>query len=635
MKGGAGDLDAIGGPRGEIGPRGTTGPSLAIALLLLVVNGDVVLAEGRPVVTGHHPRSVRVAAGQPNPGAPATTPKRILILDSFGREVAPFAAAVTAFRTTLARELGEPVHFYDESLDAALSAQPERERAFVTFLQARFGDHPLDVVVPVGAPAVRFVAQYRDRVFRDTPIVFAAVEPRLVPPDVLQDKATFVTQVVNVPGIVEDILQLQPDTTNIAVVFGTSPLERFWESECRREFQRFAPRIDFTWLTDLTLAQVLERSAALPPHSFILFGMFVMDAAGVPFDQDEALRRLHAVANAPLFGYFGSEFGLGAIGGRLYQDAEVGVRAARAAIRILHGEPPERIPPEILEAAAPVFDWRELRRWGISEARLPAGSFIRFREPTVWERYRWRIVGAVGLLVLQTGLIIALLINRTQRRAAERAARGFHGRLIRAHEEERARLARELHDDVTQRLARLAIDAAQVERSPSTPAASETAGALREGLVRLSEDIHALSYQLHPSMLEDLGLVAAFKAECERFARQASIPVGVKLGEIPEPVPPETALGLLRVTQEALRNVGRHAKARTVDVALRPLDGGLQLAVHDDGVGFDAALQRATPHLGLASMRERVQLLGGELDIDSAPGRGTTVLVWVPLKAAP
>lgn len=635
MKGGAGHLDPIGRSRGQIGPRGRTGPSLAIALLLLVVNGDDLWAEGRSVVTGHHRRSVRVAAGQASPGATAATPKRVLILDSFGREVAPFRAAVTALRTTLARELGEPVHFYDESLDAARSAQPERERAFVTFLTSRFEGRPVDVVVPVGGPAVRFALRYRDRAFPGTPIVFAGVEPRLLPPDVLRDNATLVTQAIDLPSIVEDILQMQPDTTNIAVVFGTSPLEQFWVDECRREFQRFTPRVSFTWLTDLTLAQVLERGATMPPHSFILFGMFVMDATGVPFEQDEALRRLHAVANAPLFGYFGSEFGLGAIGGRLYQDAEVGVRAARAAIRILRGERPGGIPPQILEAAAPVFDWRELRRWGISEARLPAGSRIRFREPTVWERYRWRIVSAVGLLVLQTGLIIALLINRTQRRVAERAARGFHGRLIRAHEEERARLARELHDDVTQRLARLAIDAAQVERSPSTPAASETAGSLREGLVRLSEDIHALSYQLHPSMLEDLGLVAAFKAECERFAQQASIPVDVKLGEIPEPVPPETALGLLRVTQEALRNVGRHAKARTVDVALRPLDGGLQLAVHDDGVGFDPALQRATPHLGLASMRERVQFLGGELDVDSAPARGTTILAWVPLKAAP
>jgi signal transduction histidine kinase len=549
--------------------------------------------------------------------------------------VAPFATAASAFRTTLAEELGEPVDFYDASLDMARFGEPEKQGVFVEFLKARFKDRPLDLVVPIGAPAVRFAAQYRDRLFPGTPIVFTGVDPRLLPPALKLTNSTLVAHKVNLPGLVEDILQLQPDTTNIAVVFGASRLEKFWVDECRREFQPFTDRVRFTWLNDLSLAEVLERSAALPPHSFILFLTFVVDAAGVPFDDEEALRRLRAVANAPVFGYFSSQFGLGAIGGHLYQESEVGVRGARAAIRILRGERPENIPPQILEAAGPVYDWRELRRWGISETRLPAGSVIRFRQPTLWELYRWWAVAIVMFCFLQTGLIIALLINRAKRRVAETAARGLHGRLIRAHEEERARLARDLHDDVTQRLARLAIDAAQVERLPSAPAASEAMGGLREGLVRLSEDIHALSYQLHPSMLEDLGLVVALKAECERFARQESIPVDVKLREIPELVRPETALCLFRVAQEALRNVGRHAKAHTVQVSLRSLDGGLQLALCDDGVGFDPTTERVGPHLGLASMYERVQLLGGELDVESAPGRGTTILAWVPLKEKP
>jgi signal transduction histidine kinase len=567
--------------------------------------------------------------------AAADTPKRVLILDSFGRDVEPFATTASAFRTTLAEELGEPVDFYDVPLDMARFAEPEKEGLFVEFLKARFEDHPLDMVVPIGAPAVRFVVRYRERLFPGTPIVFTGVDPRLLPPDLMLTNATIVTHKVNILGMVEDILQMQPDTTNIAVVFGASRLEKFWVDECRREFQPFTDRVSFTWLNDLSLAQVLERSTALPPHSFVLFAMFIVDAAGVPFDDDEALERLHAVANAPVFGYFGSQFGLGTIGGRLYQDSEVGVRAARAATRILRGERPENIPSQILEEAGPVFDWRELRRWGISETRLPAGSVVRFRQPTFWELYRWRVVAIVLFCLLQTGLIVALLVNRAKRLVAETAARGFPGRLIRAHEEERARLARELHDDVTQRLACLAIDAAQVERLPSAPAVSETMGGLRQGLVRLSEDIHALSYQLHPSTLEDLGLVAALKAECERFARQESISVDVKLCEIPGLVPPDTALCLFRVAQEGLRNVGRHAKARTVKVSLRSLDGGLQLTLCDDGVGFDPARERVGPHLGLASMYERVQLLGGEIDLESIPGHGTTILAWVPLKEKP
>jgi signal transduction histidine kinase len=567
--------------------------------------------------------------------ASAATPKRVLILDSFGRDVAPFNAAVSAFRTTLAREFGKPVDIYEAPLDAARFAAPEGEGPLVAFLKSRFEGRPLDLVVPVGAPAVKFAAQHRERLFPDTPIVFTGVEPRLLRPEFLRANATLVTQKVNLPGMVEDILQLQPDTTHIVVVFGASPLEQFWASECRREFQAFTPRINFIWLNDLSLDQMREQVRALPPHSFILFVMLVMDAAGVPYDNDAALKALHAVANAPLFGYFASQFGLGAIGGRLYQDAEVGARSARTAIRLLRGERPEDIPPQILEVAVPAYDWRELQRWGISEARLPTGSIVKFRQPTFWELYWWRVVAVLLFCLLQTALIIGLLVSRARQRRTEAEAHDLSRRLIHAHEEARARLARELHDDVTQRLAFLAITVGRVEHGTAEASPAETAREVREGLVRLSEDVHALSYRLHPSILEDLGLAEALKAEGERFSRRESVPVEMKLRDFPASLPRHVALCLFRVAQEALRNSARHAHARTVEVSLRGLDGGVQLAVQDDGCGFDPAHQRNRPSLGLASMRERVQLLGGELDVESTPGQGTTIVAWVPLQGEP
>jgi signal transduction histidine kinase len=146
--------------------------------------------------------------------------------------------------------------------------------------------------------------------------------------------------------------------------------------------------------------------------------------------------------------------------------------------------------------------------------------------------------------------------------------------------------------------------------------------------------VHALSYRLHPAILEDLGLAEAVKAECERFSRHQSVPAEVRIENLPADIPPEPALCLFRVMQEALRNVSRHARAHRVEVSLRSQDQGLQLAVMDDGAGFDPAAARNRPSLGLASMRERVSLVGGELDIESAPGQGTTVVVWVPTNNA-
>jgi len=223
-------------------------------------------------------------------------------------------------------------------------------------------------------------------------------------------------------------------------------------------------------------------------------------------------------------------------------------------------------------------------------------------------------------------------IDITKRRQAEEAARELSGRLINAQEEERSRLARELHDDVTQRLALLAIDAGRGERNLPSAAGGTAMRAMRESLIRLSEDVHALAYRLHPSILEDLGLIEALKTECERFGRVASIPVDLKAQEVPDPLPHAVALCLYRIAQEALRNVGRHARASAVQVSLRRLDGGVQLAVRDNGAGFDPAQQRDRPSLGHASMRQRVYQLNGELEVESAPGHGTTVLAWVPLK---
>jgi signal transduction histidine kinase len=136
------------------------------------------------------------------------------------------------------------------------------------------------------------------------------------------------------------------------------------------------------------------------------------------------------------------------------------------------------------------------------------------------------------------------------------------GRLITAHEDERGRLARELHDDLTQRLARLAIDAGRMEGAANAP---EGMRALREDLVRLSEDVHALSYRLHPSVLDDLGLVEALRAECDRVARHGELRVDVEASGVPQALPAETSLCLFRVAQEALSNAARHAYASTGD----------------------------------------------------------------------
>jgi PAS domain S-box-containing protein len=220
----------------------------------------------------------------------------------------------------------------------------------------------------------------------------------------------------------------------------------------------------------------------------------------------------------------------------------------------------------------------------------------------------------------------------TDRLQAELTARDLAGRLINAQEEERSRVARDLHDDITQRLARLSIDAARILRAATDPGFVGTLKEMGEDLVRLSEDVHAIAYRLHPSVLEDLGLSEALASECARFARRENIPCEIKKHDLPAVIARPIALGLFRVGQEALRNIGRHARAKSVEVTLRGTEKGVQLAVNDNGVGFDTSTRRAKPSMGLASMRERISYLGGELDIESRPGHGTTIVAWAPIE---
>jgi signal transduction histidine kinase len=222
-------------------------------------------------------------------------------------------------------------------------------------------------------------------------------------------------------------------------------------------------------------------------------------------------------------------------------------------------------------------------------------------------------------------------IDITERRRVEEEARDLSGRLITAQEDERARLGRALHDDVTQRLALAAFEVGRRESSVGDAATKQVLRSLRSILTRLSEDVHAISYSLHPAILQDLGLIEALKAECERFSSVEPIPVRFRAEEIFDEPPQPTALCLYRVAQEALRNAARHAFASAIEVRLRFVDGGLQLSVHDNGVGFDPALKPVRPSLGHASMRQRVSLVRGELYVDSEPGHGTTVLAWAPL----
>jgi signal transduction histidine kinase len=353
----------------------------------------------------------------------ANEPKRVLLLHSFGSQFVPWVFFAGHFREALFRQLPGQIDLYEASLEGARFQQTDEQGPIVDYLTALFEKRKLDAIVTIGAPATFFVQRYRAQFFPATPLVIGGPEQRAINFSALTPLDAPVPVQLDFRKWIEDILQVLPDTTHIAWAVGASPLERFWTEEFRRVSSSFKDRISFEWFNDLRFEEMLERVSKLPAHSAVFYVDLRVDAAGVPLDRDFVLPKLRDATNAPIFSYIDSYLGQGIVGGSMLSSAEVGRRMAEATVRILNGETPGdlRIPAVVPGGAQ--YDWRELRRWKISEDHLPAGSTVSFRAPTVWEQYRWLIALVLSVLLVQGSLISILLFERRRRRFAEALSR--------------------------------------------------------------------------------------------------------------------------------------------------------------------------------------------------------------------
>jgi methyl-accepting chemotaxis protein len=272
---------------------------------------------------------------------------------------------------------------------------------------------------------------------------------------------------------------------------------------------------------------------------------------------------------------------------------------------------------------------RPVPAWARSAALLGEGEFGARVEAKGTEELA-RLAGSFNRMAES---LERTTVSRDRLDEANRQLRGKQGelerladRLIEAQEEERRRLGRELHDDVTQRVAALAIEAGRLSRQAGGAALERELEEMKERLVRLSREIHGLSRSLHPSSLEDLGLEAAIEAEARAFFERGGPPVELRVEGETASLPPGRRLALYRIAQEALRNIERHAGAQEVEVRLEAREGRVRLEIRDDGRGFDTGARRQGG-VGLASMEERARLAGGRLTVESGAGMGTRVVV--------
>lgn len=250
-----------------------------------------------------------------------------------------------------------------------------------------------------------------------------------------------------------------------------------------------------------------------------------------------------------------------------------------------------------------------------------------------WRWLHWRIAPHTD----SSSEVLAVARDITEEKWAQDKLRDLADQVMTAQEEERRRIARELHDDVTQRLATVGIELGLLKRTPEVAGVLDLPrelGRLQAQILQLSEDVRTISHSLHPSILEHSDLAAGLEAHCREFSQQHDITANFTARDVPEDIPQPVALAFYRIAQESLQNVARHSQATTASVVLAGQEGtGLSLFVIDNGKGFDVSKAKISPGLGLVSIEERARHIGASVTIDSMTDAGTRLSVEVRLNA--
>ena len=355
------------------------------------------------------------------PASSAAQPavRQVLMLQSVARGNMILDHFTGNFRIDLEKRFDSPVNVI-EIVVGPTGQIGASEPAVVEYIRSAFAGRPQpDLIVTMAGPAAVFARKYRQHLFPDAPILFASVDERYLRGAPLGDNETAVTVALDVPRLMDDLLQILPQTREVFMIIGSGALGKFWRGQLEADFRRFENRLAFSWSDDLSLSEVLNRSASLPRNSAIFYLTFGADAIGGAYADERVLAELRATSKAPVFAAHSVYLNHGVVGGTMTSVDDLSRSTADVAIRILNGERPQRIrvPPQL--PAPPVFDWRELQKWGIDERRLPAGSVVVRRAPNLWREYRGTVFTTAAALIVQALLIAGLLYQRRARQRAE------------------------------------------------------------------------------------------------------------------------------------------------------------------------------------------------------------------------
>ena len=346
--------------------------------------------------------------------------KNVLIFQSDDTSLPASVLVDRAIRSTLKEGWKSPIQIYDEGQDSFRIPSEDYEAEMVNFLRRKYQRVHFDLIFALGPPALRFLVKHQSELFANTPIVFLVTDQSRIAGLTLGANVTGVSTKIDLPPTLELALALHPQTDRVVVVAGNAAIDKDLLAMAQKEFQTYEGRVAFTYLTDLTTEEVRRRLAVLPDKAVVMYLSFNVDSAGKVYMSPDVVSQVASTSRAPIYGSVETYLGQGIVGGQLLSFEALGVAAGQMGLRVLAGESAQNIAPQTVPSVT-MFDWRQLRRWGIDEAKLLPGSIVRFKEFSIWELYKWRIIGAITLIVLQAVGIVWLLFLWAKRRQAEEA----------------------------------------------------------------------------------------------------------------------------------------------------------------------------------------------------------------------
>ncbi len=353
-----------------------------------------------------------------NAAAQLKQPRRVLIINELGLWS---SRAVAVDREILMALENSPhqIEFNTENIDASAFPDNASKREFLDWLRAKYRQRKPELIVVVGPTPIKLMAELHEVFAPNVPIVFWASIAEFAEPPRLDTDFTGVWGVPQPQKTLEAALHLQPNLKHVIVVGGAAPYDRYLEALVKERFRNYESKIEFTYLTELAMPDLLERLKHLPNDTIVFHTSILQDAMGTRFvDATQSVPMVVGAANAPVFVVDDVDVGKGTVGGDVVSFSQAGQIAAAMVLRILNGEKPRDI-PIVRGSNVLLFDWRAMRRWGLKESDLPPGSIVLEREPTFWQVYKRYVIAGILVLLAQTLAIAALLLQRAKRRRTE------------------------------------------------------------------------------------------------------------------------------------------------------------------------------------------------------------------------